>query len=135
VPTVLPSPVVAGQLQLGPAGGRGLLGFEDLPGSVTQNCQSLEGKILVLYLAVAEHAVSAILVVERAKEQIPVYYISHALAGAKVNYPLIEKFAYTFVMASQKLGPYFEAHKILVLTDQSLKNVLQKLDASGWLLK
>jgi len=71
--------------------------------------------------------------VERAKEQIPMYYVSHALAGAEVNYPPIEKFAYALVMASRKLRPYFEANKTLVLTNQPLKNVLQKLDASGWL--
>jgi len=93
------------------------------------------GETLVLYLAVLEHAVNAVLVVERAKEQVPVYYVSHALAGAEVNYPIIEKFAYALVMAGRKLRPYFEAYKILVLTDQPLKNVLQRLDASGWLLK
>jgi len=38
-------------------------------------------------------------------------------------------------MASRKLRPYFVAYKILVLTSQPLKNVLQRLDASGWLLK
>ena len=79
---------------------------------------------MTLYLAVSEHAVSAVLVAERAREQVPVYYISHALAGAEVNYPLIEKFAYALVMASRKLRPYFEAHKILVLTDQPLRSVL-----------
>jgi len=89
----------------------------------------------VLYLAVSEDAVSAILVAEWVKEPIPVYYVSHALAGAEMNYPPIEKFAYALVMASRKLRPYFEAHKILVLTDQPLRNVIQKLDASGRLLK
>jgi len=64
-----------------------------------------------------------------------VYYVTYALVGTAVNYPLIEKFAYALVIASRKLRPYFEAHKILVLTNQLLKNVLQKLDASGWLLK
>ena len=67
-------------------------------------------------LAVLEHGVSTVLVVERAKEQVPVYYMSHALAWAEVNYPLIEKFAYALMMANQKLRLYFEAHKILVLT-------------------
>ena len=38
-------------------------------------------------------------------------------------------------MASRNLRHYFEAHKILFLTDQPLKNILQKLDASGQLLK
>ena len=63
------------------------------------------------------------------------YYVSHALAGAEVNHPLIEKFAYALVMANRKLMPYFEAYKILVLMDQPLKNVLHKLGASGRLLK
>jgi len=49
--------------------------------------------------------------VERAREKILVYYVSDALAGAEVNCPLIEKFAYTLVMTSQKLRPYFEVHK------------------------
>ena len=60
----------------------------------------LEGEVLALYLAVLEHTVSAILVAKRAKERIPVYCISHALAGAEVNCLLIEKFAYALVMAS-----------------------------------
>ena len=51
------------------------------------------------------------------------YYVSHVLAGIEMNYLLIEKFAYALVMASRKLRPYFKAHKILVLTDQPLRNV------------
>ena len=72
---------------------------------------------LLPYLVVSKQAMSMVLEVERAKEQIPVYYVSHALAGAEVNYPLIEKFVYTLVMGSRKLRPYFEAHSITVLTD------------------
>ena len=56
--------------------------------------------------------------VKRAKEQVPVYYVSHTLAGAEVNYPLVEKIAYALVTASQNLRPYSEAYKILVLINQ-----------------
>jgi len=63
----------------------------------------VEGEVLVLYLTASEHAVSAVLVVERAKKQILVYNISHTLAGAEVNYPLIEKFVYALVMASRTI--------------------------------
>ena len=52
-----------------------------------------------------------------------------------MNYSLIEKFAYALVLASRKLHPYFKAHKVVVLADQPLKNVRQRLDASGRLLK
>ena len=90
---------------------------------------------LLLYFTVSKQAISGVLVADRAKEQILVYYVNHVLAGAETNYPLIEKFAYVLVMANQKLQPYFEAHKVVVLTYQPLKNVLQRLDASGRLLK
>jgi len=49
------------------------------------------------------------------------------------NYHLT--FTYTLVTASQKLQPYFEAHKVTIPTNQPLKNVLQWLDASRRLLK
>ena len=86
-------------------------------------------------MAISEQVTSTVLVVERAKEQIPVYYISNALTRADANYPPIEKFVYALVMANKKLWPYFEVYKVTVLTYQPLKNVLQKLDASGRLLK
>ena len=62
------------------------------------------------------------------------YYVSHALVGAEISYSLIEKLACALVMASRKLWLYFEAKKVIILTNQPLKNVLQKLDASGRLL-
>ena len=52
-----------------------------------------------------------------------------------LNYPLIEKFAYALVPTSWKLYPYFEVNKGTVLTDEPVKNILQKLYASGRLLK
>jgi len=58
------------------------------------------GETLLLYLAVSEQAISAVLVANRAKEQISIYYVSHALTGAETNDPLVEKLAYTLVMAS-----------------------------------
>ena len=57
------------------------------------------------------------------------------ISGGRGKSPVIEKFAYVLAMASWKLRPYFEAHKVTVLTDQPLKNVFQRLDASRWLLK
>ena len=50
---------------------------------------TIPGETLLLYLAVSEQAVSAVLVVERAKEQMLVYYVNHSLAEFTVNYPLI----------------------------------------------
>lgn len=54
-------------------------------GQLPKIVSPLVGETLVLYLAISEHAVSAVLMVEKAKEHVPVYYVSHALAGVEVN--------------------------------------------------
>lgn len=46
----------------------------------------------------------------------------------------IEKLALALVIASRKLRPYFQSHGIDVLTNFPLKQVLQKLDATGKLI-
>ena len=50
---------------------------------------------LLLYVVASDHAVSGVLVQEKEEElkviQQPVYYISEALSGAKLNYIEIEK--------------------------------------------
>jgi len=56
---------------------------------------------LLLYLVVSNRPVRAVLVVELEKDQIPIYYVSHSLVGAEFNCPLIEKFAYSLVLASR----------------------------------
>lgn len=44
---------------------------------------------------------------ENIMKKFPIYFVSEALSGAKLNYSEIEKIAYTVVMASQKLKHYF----------------------------
>ncbi|XP_074377527.1 uncharacterized protein LOC141719041 [Apium graveolens] len=86
---------------------------------------------LYLYLAVSEQAVSAVLVKEEQKLQKPVYYVSKVLHGAELNYSTTEKFTLALITASRKLRPYFQAHKINVMTDQPLRNILHSPKASG----
>ena len=66
---------------------------------------------LLLYVAASNHAVSGVLVQEKEEEskiiQQPVYYISEALSGAKLNYTEIEKIAYAVLISSRKLKHYF----------------------------
>ena len=52
-------------------------------------------------------AVSAALIREEGKTQLPVYYISQAFQGAEAKYPRIEKIAFALIVASRKLRPYF----------------------------
>ncbi|KAI5324930.1 hypothetical protein L3X38_034003 [Prunus dulcis] len=58
-----------------------------------------------------------------------------ALQDAEVRYPDIEKLAFALVVSARRLRPYFQAHTIHVLTNQPLRQVLQKPETSGRLVK
>ncbi|GFS40591.1 hypothetical protein Acr_00g0069450 [Actinidia rufa] len=57
------------------------------------------------------------------------------LAYRQARYLRIEKLAYALMIAARKLRHYFQAHPIIILTDQPLKQILQRPDTSGRLLK
>lgn len=90
---------------------------------------------LYLYLAASEYAVSAVLIKEDSGVHKPVYYVSRALHGPEQRYLPIEKLVLALVHAARRLRPYFQAHPICVLTNQNLKQVLLKPEASGRLQK
>lgn len=58
------------------------------------------------------------------------YYVSHALQGAKTRYLNLEKFTYALIITSRKLRYYFQGRVVIIYTNQPLKRVLYKLDAS-----
>nr|KYP71545.1 Retrovirus-related Pol polyprotein from transposon opus [Cajanus cajan] len=62
---------------------------------------------LLLYLAVAEGAISAVIVQEHQKMQTPVYFISRVLQDTEKQYQMIKKLALTLVTAARRLQPYF----------------------------
>ena len=97
--------------------------------------QAFTGEPLFLYLVVSGTAVSAALLREDGSIQRPVYYISRALRGAEHTYPLLENLSLALVVASRRLRPYFQAHSIVVLTDQPLKKVMQQPELSGRLMQ
>ena len=43
----------------------------------------------------------------------------------------MKKLAFTLVTAVRKLKPYFQAHTIIVLTNQPLKRAMSSLEAAG----
>ena len=67
----------------------------------------LLGEVLLLYLAVSEHAVSAILVREEGSKQLPIYYISKALLDAETCYNHLEKLALALIVVVRKLQPFY----------------------------
>ena len=67
---------------------------------------------LFMYLLVSNHAVNAVLLINRGVQQ-PVYYISKTLVDAKTRYLPLEKMVLALVHATRKLPHYFQAHTIL----------------------
>ncbi|GMH25257.1 hypothetical protein Nepgr_027100 [Nepenthes gracilis] len=86
---------------------------------------------LYLYLAVSEASLSSVLVRQESDIQQPVYYVSKTLTGPETRYPRAKKVALALIFAARKLRPFFQAHRVVVLTDQPLKGILQKPDVSG----
>ena len=92
---------------------------------------SVPGEELYLYIAVSQAAVSVALVRNDGHSQRPVYIVSRAFRGAEERYPRMEKLALALITAAQKLKkPYFQAHIIVVLTDQPLKKAMSSLEAA-----
>ena len=67
--------------------------------------------------------------------QTPVYFVSKALNKTEVNYTAMEKLVLALVFAAKRLRRYFQAHPIAVVTDQPIKQVISKPEASGRLRK
>ncbi|GKV47366.1 hypothetical protein SLEP1_g54271 [Rubroshorea leprosula] len=97
--------------------------------------KAIDGEILYLYLGISDEAISSVLVREEAKQLKPIYYISSVLHGAELRYPIAEKAALAIVTSARKLRPYFQSHPIIVLTYQPLRQILQKPECSGKLIK
>jgi hypothetical protein len=63
--------------------------------------------------------------------QVPIYFISDALAGSKKYYMEMLNIRYVVVMSARKLQHYFEAHRVRVLMNLSLNNIFGNHDSSG----
>ncbi|XP_074327871.1 uncharacterized protein LOC141665789 [Apium graveolens] len=92
------------------------------------------GEPLSLYIAAGPKAVSSALVREEGGTQNPVYYVNQVLKDAETRYPNLEKFALALIHSSRKLRQYFQGREIRVVTNQQLRKVIHKPDASGRLV-
>ncbi|GKA69189.1 reverse transcriptase domain-containing protein [Tanacetum coccineum] len=63
----------------------------------------MEKEELIVYLAATKETVSAVLMTEREAKQMPIYFVSRALRGPKVNYTSMEKLVLALVHASKGL--------------------------------
>ncbi|GJZ78085.1 reverse transcriptase domain-containing protein [Tanacetum coccineum] len=60
-----------------------------------------------------------------------IVHIPGGIKRSKRNYASLEKMALALRHASRRLRRYFEAHPIIVITDQPIKKILNKADTSG----
>ncbi|GJZ92526.1 reverse transcriptase domain-containing protein [Tanacetum coccineum] len=83
----------------------------------------------------AKEAISAVLMTDREGRQIPVYFVSRTLRGPEVNYTPMEKLVLALLSASKRLKRYFQAHTVVVITNQPIKQLLSSSEISGRMLK
>nr|GEU29209.1 reverse transcriptase domain-containing protein [Tanacetum cinerariifolium] len=57
------------------------------------------------------------------------------LLGLELNYTLMEKLVLSLVFAAKRLRKYFQAHPIVVITDQPIKQIMSRPDVAGRLQK
>ena len=92
-------------------------------------------EVLFAYLAVASYAISFVLIRVDSDIQRPVYYVSKSLHETEVRYLPLEKAILAVVHAIRKLPHYFQAHTMVVLTQFSLKSILQSVDYTRRIVK
>ena len=61
--------------------------------------------------------------------------MSKVLNEAEVRYPRLQKLIYSLIIVVKQLQPYFQAHSIIVLTDQPLKVILMSPNTFGQVAK
>jgi hypothetical protein len=95
----------------------------------------------MLYIAATYMVVSTAIDMGREEEgrmykvQWLVYYISDVLSYSKIRYVHVQKLLYALLITSRKLCHYFKSHKIIVVTDFSLGDILHNRDAIGCISK
>ncbi|XP_022004345.1 uncharacterized protein LOC110901892 [Helianthus annuus] len=73
--------------------------------------------------------------VERDGKQMCIYYIIGVLAGPETRYPTLEKLVLALVHATRRLRRYFQGHRMQIITNYPLQQILHKPEISGRLGK
>ncbi|GJT14011.1 reverse transcriptase domain-containing protein [Tanacetum coccineum] len=94
-----------------------------------------ENEELIIYLAAAKEVISVVLMTDREGRQTPVYFVNRTLRGPEVNYTPMEKLVLALLSASKRLKRYFQAHTVVVITNQPMKQLLSSSEISRRMLK
>nr|GEV17003.1 hypothetical protein [Tanacetum cinerariifolium] len=90
---------------------------------------------LIIYLFATYGAISAVLMTERGATQMPIYFISRALQGPKLNYTPMKKLVLSLVFAAKRLlrtAAKIECHARRTQYHVPAKNVGQRTDPGGF---
>ncbi|GJY42462.1 reverse transcriptase domain-containing protein [Tanacetum coccineum] len=94
-----------------------------------------EGEELIIYLAAAKKSYPCSLNDIKGRQTNASVLYGRALRGLEINYTPMEKLTLALLSASMRLKRYFQAHTIVVITDQPIKQPLSKSEISGRMLK
>ena len=86
---------------------------------------------LFLYLSISPTVMSTVLVQEQDGVQKLIYYISQTLRNTETCYSKLEKLAYALLITARKLRPYFQAHSIILPTNQPLRSIFHRPNMLG----
>ena len=92
-------------------------------------------KVLFVYIVMAPHAVSLVLIRVNNSVQQLVYYVSKSLYKAEIHYLPLENVILAIVHGTRKLPHYFQSHTVVVLTQLPLKAVLRSVDYTRMIAK
>jgi hypothetical protein len=85
--------------------------------------------------------VSTALVVKQEEEghtypvQHPVYFISEVLGPSKMKYPQVQKLLYAVLLIARKLRHYIDDHKVIVVIEFPIGDILHNKEAIGRVAK
>ncbi|GJU24348.1 reverse transcriptase domain-containing protein [Tanacetum coccineum] len=94
-----------------------------------------EGEPLMICLQQGSKTISAALFVERGGVQVPVFYTSRPLHGPETYYTTTEKAILTLIYTTRSLKAIFQKHRIKVVTDEPIQEMLRIYDVSYILSK
>lgn len=97
----------------------------------------IKGKPLILYIAVGDNSLGALLAQKNEEEkENALYYLSRTLVGAEFNYSAIEKICLALIFAVKKLRHYCLSHQItLISRADPIKFLMNRPMLSGRLAK
>jgi len=93
------------------------------------------GTHIRLYFVITDRAISSVILQDEDMVQMPVYFVSKVVQGLETQYQPIEKAALAVVFTARRLHHYFQSFIVIVMTDLPIRNVLQKPDIAGQMVR